>query len=48
MGNQTEMKWKLLGLGFRCTWTPTVLKIMAFMAIIMGLGLVFYMLLGFG
>ena len=34
------------GLGF--TWTPKVCKIMAFMAILMGLGLVFYILLGFG
>ena len=29
------------------TWTPKVCKIMAFMAIIMGLGLTFYILLGF-
>ena len=29
------------------SWTPKVCKIMAFMAIIMGLGLVFYILLGF-
>ena len=29
------------------TWTPKVCKIMAFMAIIMGLGLLFYILLGF-
>ena len=28
------------------TWTPKVCKIMAFMAIIMGLGLLFYILLG--
>ena len=28
------------------TWTPKVDKIMAFMAIIMGLGLLFYILLG--
>ena len=32
------------GLGF--TWTPKVCKIMAFMAIIMGLGLLFYILFG--
>ena len=40
---------------FRClgiipesaTWTPKVCKIMAFMAVIMGLGLLFYLLLGF-
>ena len=36
------------GLGFMVlTWTPKVCKIMAFMAIIMGLGLLFYILLGF-
>ena len=29
------------------TWTPKVCKIMAFMAIIWGLGLLFYILLGF-
>ena len=29
------------------TWTPKVCKIMAFMAIIMGLGPLFYLLLGF-
>ena len=29
------------------TWTPKVCKIMAFMAIIMGLGQLFYILLGF-
>ena len=29
------------------TWTPKVCKIMAFIAVIMGLGLFFYMLLGF-
>ena len=29
------------------TWTPKVCKIMAFMAIILGLGLLFYILLGF-
>ena len=28
------------------TWTPKVCKIMAFMAVIMGLGLLFYILLG--
>ena len=33
-----------LGLGFR---TPTVCKIMAFRAVIRGLGLLFYLLLGF-
>ena len=29
------------------TWTPKVCKIMAFMAVILGLGLLFYILLGF-
>ena len=29
------------------TWTPKVCKIIAFMAITMGLGLLFYILLGF-
>ena len=29
------------------TWTPKVCKIVAFMAVIMGLGLLFYILLGF-
>ena len=29
------------------TWAPKVCNIMAFMAIIMGLGLLFYILLGF-
>ena len=33
-------------LGF--TWTPKVCRIMAFMAVIRGLGLLFYILLGFG
>ena len=28
-------------------WTPKVCKIVAFMAVIMGLGLLFYILLGF-
>ena len=28
------------------TWTPKVCKIMAFVAVIMGLGLLFYILLG--
>ena len=35
------------GLARRSTWTPKVCKIMAFMAILMGLGLLFYILLGF-
>ena len=30
----------------RLTWTPKVCKIMAFMAIIRGFGLLFYLLLG--
>ena len=34
----------LFGL-FGLTWTPKVCKIMAFMAVIMGLGLLFYILL---
>ena len=29
------------------TWTPKVCNIMAFMAILMGLGLLFFILLGF-
>ena len=32
---------------FEYTWTPKVCKIMAFMAVIMGLGLLCYILLGF-
>ena len=35
----------VLGLGF--TWTPKVCKIMAFMAVMVGLGLLFHILLGF-
>ena len=35
-------------LEIRPTWTPKVCKIMAFMAIISGLGLLFYILLGSG
>ena len=34
-------------LGTNCSWTPKVCQIMAFMAVIMGLGLLFYILLGF-
>ena len=36
------------GRGFRVTptWTPKVGKIMAFMAVIMGLGLLFYIFFG--
>ena len=30
-----------------CTWTPKVCEIMAFKALIRGLGLLFYILLGF-
>ena len=38
----------MVGVGvLRFTWTPKVRKIMAFMAFIMGLGLLFYILLGF-
>ena len=29
-----------------CTWTPQVCKIMAYMAVVLGLGLLFYILLG--
>ena len=36
-----------LSLLFNPTWTPKVCKIMAFMAVILGLGLLFYILLGF-
>ena len=35
------------GSQLRSTWTPKMCKIMAFMAVIMGLGLLFYILLGF-
>ena len=35
------------GLGMITTWTPKVCKIMAFTAVIMGLGLLFCILLGF-
>ena len=31
----------------RITWAPTVCEIMAFMAVILGLGLLFHILLGF-
>ena len=42
------MVWGRLGLKAQgSTWTPKVCKIMAFMAVIMGLGLLFYILLGF-
>ena len=34
-----------VNIGF--TWTPKVCKIMAFMAVILGFGLFFYILLGF-
>ena len=37
--------FRVKGSGF--TWTPKVCKIMALMAVIMGLGLLFYILLGF-
>ena len=42
-----------MGLGFRVlgfqgsTWTPKVCQTMAFMAINLGLGLLFYIVLGF-
>ena len=32
--------------GLRTTWTPSVCKITAFMAVLMGLGLLCYILLG--
>ena len=32
--------------GLGLTWTPKLCKIMAFMAVIMGLGLLFYILFG--
>ena len=35
------------GVGFKVTWTPKVCKIMALRAILRGLGLLFYMSLGF-
>ena len=34
-------------LEFRVTWAPELCKMMAFMAIVRGLGLLFYILLGF-
>ena len=37
----------ILSLVILVTWTPKVCKIMAFLAIIPGLGLLFYILLGF-
>ena len=36
-----------VALGLGTTWTPKVCRIMAFMAILMGLGLLFCILLGF-
>ena len=33
---------------FRSTWTPKVCEIMIFRTVIMGLGLLFYLRLGFG
>ena len=41
------MESRLLHQGLGFTWTPNVCKIMALMAIIMGLGLLFHILLGF-
>ena len=46
-GLQRASSDPLLGNNLPATWTPKVCKIMAFMAIIMGLGLLFYILLGF-
>ena len=42
---RSHVRYKPANLGG--TWTPKVCKIMAFMAITMGLGLLFYILLGF-
>ena len=42
--------FRILGLGvqgFRPSWTQKLCKIMAFMAVILGLGPLFYILLGF-
>ena len=53
---ENEMEATIMGLyrdyirvilGLPAAWTPKVCKIMVFMAIIMGLGLLFYILLGF-
>ena len=40
-----EVLFKVI-LGFRVTWTPKVCRITAFMAVIMGLGLVFLHIFG--
>ena len=40
--------WELAAWDVGSSWTPKVCKIMAFMAIIMGLGPLFYILLGLG
>ena len=44
--SQAAWDWGL-GPGPRATWTPKVCKIMAFMAVIMDVGLLFYILLWF-
>ena len=44
---QRTSKSKGSKLGFGFTWTPKVCKIMAFIAMFMGLRLLFYLLLGF-
>ena len=45
--NLEKLTGTQLRFGFRDTWTPKVCRIMAFMAIIRGLGLLFHILLGF-
>ena len=47
LANWISIRNTILALSLGPTWTPKVCKIMAFMAIIMGLGLLFYILLGF-
>ena len=37
----------MIAVGFIVSWTPKVCKIMALMAVIMGVGPLFYILLGF-
>ena len=45
LGSESERREQRSG-AFGATWTPKVCKIMAFMAITLGLGLLFYTLLG--
>ena len=42
-----NIPWSLVVINMGTTWTPKVCRIMAFRAVIMGLGLLFYILLGF-